>query len=153
MNIETMRKVDYFAGIPLCFLATLLVRFVDLLRRRQRQHPKRVLFLELSEMGSTILADPAMRKMQEVGHAQPYFLIFAANAASPRLLTGSADGNLVMWLWRSEDLRDEACRRLTRNLDAEEWARYLGDRPYRSTCQNPGAVVPSAAPAVSASRR
>ena len=86
MNIETMRKVDYFAGIPLCFLATLLVRFVDLLRSRQRQHPKRVLFIELSEMGSTILADPAMRKMQEVGHAQSYFLIFAANAASLRLL-------------------------------------------------------------------
>ena len=72
---------------------------------------------------------------------------------SQRMLTGSADGNVVLWLWRSEDLRDEACRRLTRNFDAEEWARYLGDRPYRSTCQNPGAVVPSAAAAVSASRR
>jgi WD40 repeat protein len=51
-----------------------------------------------------------------------------------RLLTGSADGDVALWLWRSEDLRDEACRRLTRNLDADEWARYLGDRPYRATC-------------------
>jgi WD40 repeat protein len=81
------------------------------------------------------------------------FKDYTFSSDSQRLLTGGADGNVVLWLWRSEDLRDEACRRLTRNLDADEWARYLGDQPYRSTCQNPGAVVPSSAPAVSASRR
>lgn len=52
-----------------------------------------------------------------------------------RLLTGSSDGNVTLWLWRSEDLRDEACRRLNRNLNADEFARYLGDRPYRATCR------------------
>ncbi|HYN59135.1 MAG TPA: hypothetical protein VET87_06215, partial [Rubrivivax sp.] len=62
-----------------------------------------------------------------------------------------------LWLWRSEDLRDQACRRLTRNFGADEWARYLGDRPYRSTCQAlppaPAATVPSAAEAGSAPQR
>ncbi|MGL6110944.1 MAG: WD40 repeat domain-containing protein, partial [Rubrivivax sp.] len=81
------------------------------------------------------------------------FKDFTFSPDSQRLLTGGADGSVVLWLWRSEDLRDEACRRLTRNLDADEWARYLGDRPYRSTCQNPAAVLPSAALAVSAPRR
>ncbi|HYN59117.1 MAG TPA: hypothetical protein VET87_06125, partial [Rubrivivax sp.] len=52
-----------------------------------------------------------------------------------------------LWLWRSEDLRDQACRRLTRNFGADEWARYLGDRPYRSTCQ---ALPPAPAPALAA---
>ncbi|MFZ1639976.1 MAG: glycosyltransferase family 9 protein [Candidatus Contendobacter sp.] len=86
MKIDTMRKVDYFAGIPLCFLATLLIRLVGLFARRSLQLPRKVLFIELSEMGSAILADPAMRKMQRAGNAELYFLIFKSNAASLRLL-------------------------------------------------------------------
>jgi ADP-heptose:LPS heptosyltransferase len=44
-----------------------------------------VLFVELSEMGSAILVDPAMRKMQREG-AELYFVIFSKNAPSLRLL-------------------------------------------------------------------
>ncbi|MGB4767112.1 MAG: glycosyltransferase family 9 protein [Rugosibacter sp.] len=86
MNIDLMRKVDYFAGIPLCFVATLFVRLAGLLARSKPQPPKKVLFVELSEMGSAILADPAMRKMQVAGNTELYFLIFKSNAASLRLL-------------------------------------------------------------------
>lgn len=86
MKIELMRKVDYIAGIPLCFLATLLVRFASLLAERKTSPPKNVLFIELSEMGSAILADPAMRKMRGVARVELHFLIFKSNAASLRLL-------------------------------------------------------------------
>ena len=86
MKIDTMRKVDYFAGIPLCFLATLLIRFFSLFAKRSFQPLRKVLFIELSEMGSAILADPAMRKMQQARNAELYFLIFKSNAASLRLL-------------------------------------------------------------------
>ncbi len=86
MKIDTMRKVDYFAGIPLCFLVTLLIRLVSLFIRRQLQRPHKVLFIELSEMGSAILADPAMRKMRRAGDTELYFVIFKSNAASLRLL-------------------------------------------------------------------
>jgi ADP-heptose:LPS heptosyltransferase len=41
-----------------------------------------VLFVELSEMGSTVLADPAMRKVRERAGAAIYFVIFAKNAES-----------------------------------------------------------------------
>jgi WD40 repeat protein len=54
------------------------------------------------------------------------------------LLTGSDDNTAVLWLWRTEDLRDEACRRVGRNLQPGEWARYLGSVPYRETCANLG---------------
>jgi WD40 repeat protein len=38
---------------------------------------------------------------------------------------------------RPEDLRDDACSRLTRNLAVEEWKHYLGPAiPYRRTCPN-----------------
>jgi len=39
-------------------------------------------------------------------------------------------------LLRPEDLVDEACARLTRNLTSEEWKLYIGDEPYRKTCPN-----------------
>jgi ADP-heptose:LPS heptosyltransferase len=86
MKIDAMRKLDYFVGIPLCFLATLTIRGVKLFAKRRVQRPRKVLFVELSEMGSAILADPAMRKMRRDGHVDLYFLIFKSNAASLRLL-------------------------------------------------------------------
>ncbi|HUN70298.1 MAG TPA: glycosyltransferase family 9 protein, partial [Burkholderiales bacterium] len=93
MNIDLMRKVDYYAGIPLCFLATLLVRLADLLAGGKDAAPKNVLFVELSEMGSAILADPAMRKIRDAD-AEVYFLIFRSNAASLRLLGTVPEGNI-----------------------------------------------------------
>ena len=79
-----MRRIDRLAGVPLCWLATILR---PLLRRycRTTAKPQKVLLIELSEMGSAILVDPAMRHMQALG-AQLYFLIFANNKVSLDLL-------------------------------------------------------------------
>jgi len=85
MKVDTMRKVDYYAGVPLCFLATLLQRLIGLFRPWRRSKPKRVALVELSEMGSAILVDPAMRKLQREG-AELFFVIFKKNAPSLRLL-------------------------------------------------------------------
>ena len=52
------------------------------------------------------------------------------------LLTGTADGIAAMWLWKTEDLRAEACKRLTRNLSSTEWQQYLGATPYQPSCPN-----------------
>lgn len=94
MNINLMRKVDYFAGIPLCFLATLWTRVMGLLSGKAVGAPKRVLFVELSEMGSAILVDPAMRKMQQQGKTEIFFLIFKSNAVSLRLLGTVPESNV-----------------------------------------------------------
>lgn len=94
MKIGLMRKVDYFAGVPLCFLVTPLVRFASLLAGREHAAPGNVLFMELSEMGSAILADPAMRKMRRAASAELYFLIFRSNAASLRLLGTVPESNV-----------------------------------------------------------
>ncbi|HID49393.1 MAG TPA: glycosyltransferase family 9 protein [Chromatiales bacterium] len=85
MKVDTMRKIDYYAGVPLCFLLTLWFGLVHLFRPVKRKPPRKVLLIELSEMGSAILADPAMRKLQQ-HDAELYFLIFKKNAASLRLL-------------------------------------------------------------------
>lgn len=85
MKVDTMRKVDYYAGVPLCFLATLLLKLVGLFQSDKKAKPEKVALVELSEMGSAILVDPAMRKLQRNG-AELYFVIFAKNAPSLRLL-------------------------------------------------------------------
>src|SRR5215510_5622779 len=76
MRVQTMRKIDYFVGIPLCFLASIVQRVLSLFQDGQYLYPKKVLFIELSEMGSTILADPAMPKLKTATGAELYFLIF-----------------------------------------------------------------------------
>jgi WD40 repeat protein len=56
------------------------------------------------------------------------------------LLTGYDERSAALWLWRSEDLRDQACTRLTTNFSHEEWKRWLPDQPYHQICPNLPAV-------------
>ncbi|HHL32797.1 MAG TPA: glycosyltransferase family 9 protein, partial [Desulfobulbaceae bacterium] len=51
MNVDTMRAVDKWAGIPLTFLLTLLNRLITLVRPTRTRPIERILFIELSEMG------------------------------------------------------------------------------------------------------
>jgi len=92
MKVDTMRRIDRWVGIPLCFILTLLSPLF--LRRPSLSKPKRILFIELSEMGSTILADPAMRKARQVFGAELYFLIFKRNAPSLDFLNTIPDDNV-----------------------------------------------------------
>ncbi|HII06471.1 MAG TPA: hypothetical protein HA349_03920 [Methanotrichaceae archaeon] len=50
------------------------------------------------------------------------------------LTTASDDHTARIWHLQSEDLIFEAVSCLSRNLTAEEWRQYLGDEPYRETC-------------------
>ena len=92
MNVDLMRKVDYYAGIPLCFLATFIVKLSDLFS--QNVKPQRVLLIELSEMGSAIIVDPAMQKLKTVGGAELFFVIFDKNKPSLKLLNSVEDDNI-----------------------------------------------------------
>lgn len=85
MHPDLMRKIDFYAGIPLAFIGTRLDKLAGCFRRPPAR-PSRLLFLELSEMGSTILADPAMRKARSLFNAELYFVIFARNSTSLHLL-------------------------------------------------------------------
>ena len=87
ISVNAMRTIDHWVGVPLCAIASPIVALLDLLSKpfARSGDPKRLRFIELSEMGSAILVDPAMRKAQANG-AEIYFLIFKSNAASLGLL-------------------------------------------------------------------
>jgi ADP-heptose:LPS heptosyltransferase len=91
MNVDLMRKIDYYAGVPLCFLTSLLLK---LFPRRKSCRPNRVLLVELSEMGSAILVDPAMQKLKRELDAELFFVIFEKNKPSLQLLNTVADENI-----------------------------------------------------------
>jgi ADP-heptose:LPS heptosyltransferase len=88
IRVDTMRRIDHLAGVPLCAILTPIVYLYDFFRglfAKDFATPQKVLFIELSEMGSAILVDPAMRETIKRG-AEIYFLIFKSNAASLSLL-------------------------------------------------------------------
>ncbi len=87
MKVDTMRRIDHLAGVPLCWLASGLLRLVGGGGKPgPGARPSKVLFIELSEMGSTILADPAMQKLKRERNVELFFAIFAKNAPSLHLL-------------------------------------------------------------------
>ena len=94
MNIDTMRRIDRLAGVPLCAIATLLIRLRDWLHARTVRPVRRVLFVELSEMGSTVLASPAMRKARAQLSAELYFVIFKRNVGSLQLVGTVSPDNI-----------------------------------------------------------
>ena len=74
-------------------------------------------------------------ELARVSHDQPVTrTVFSPDGKI--LATAGNDGVVQLSPWRSQDLLDEACARLTRNLTPEEWRQYLGDQPYRKTCPN-----------------
>ena len=88
ISVNTMRAIDHWVGVPLCAIASPLVALMDGIKNifsRGPEAPKKLLFIELSEMGSAILVDPAMRNAQARG-AEIFFLIFKSNRASLTLL-------------------------------------------------------------------
>jgi ADP-heptose:LPS heptosyltransferase len=94
MKVDTMRHIDYYIGVPLCFLGSLCQKIIKIFIKQDKKAPKKVLFIELSEMGSAILVDPAMRKLKKEGGANLHFAIFKKNKPSLDLLSTVPEENI-----------------------------------------------------------
>src|SRR5581483_2470158 len=89
MEPNTMRRIDFWVGIPLCYALTIVYRIQRLFRPRSRTKakPKRVLFIQLAEMGTMVVAYPALRKLQELfPEATLHFLCFEQTRSSVEML-------------------------------------------------------------------
>ena len=88
IKVDSMRKIDRRVGVPLCFLMSIWVWLKETLTfvRKTKPDVSKTLFIELSEMGSAILVDPAMRKLKKAGRSELFFAIFESNAKSLEIL-------------------------------------------------------------------
>lgn len=81
MKVDTMRWIDRNIGVPLCFFISILIKIKRLLSRALTPtKPRKILFIELSEMGSMVLAYSLLKKTKELfPDAELYFLTFEKN--------------------------------------------------------------------------
>ena len=87
MSIDTMRFIDFYVGAPLCFLAGLWLKLVAFFQKKTTptQLPRRTVFLQLSEMGSAIIGDAALRWLR-AQNVEVFYAIFERNSASLRMV-------------------------------------------------------------------
>jgi len=85
-----MRRIDFWAGVPLCWFVTLadrLLRAVGVKGRGHGQRPRHILFIQLAEMGTMVVAYPALRRARELfPDATLHFLCFGQVRASLEML-------------------------------------------------------------------
>ncbi|MCI0415471.1 hypothetical protein L0222_22080 [bacterium] len=99
MNIQSIRRIDYWTGIPICFLLSILNTLEQMLGIRKikaEEEPRKILFLLISELGSTVVAYPAFRKVQEkYPIAEYFFLVFSENKEVVSLLELMPESNIL----------------------------------------------------------
>ena len=117
-----MRAVDFWLGVPLCFLLTLVARLQRVLGlgAEPAAGPKKILFIQLAEMGTMVVAYPALRKARELfPGAALHVLCFEQIRSSVEILnlipreqvhTIDAGGawsfvrDTLLWPWRARRL-------------------------------------------------
>ncbi|MBU0633709.1 MAG: glycosyltransferase family 9 protein [Candidatus Omnitrophica bacterium] len=78
MKIKLMRRLDYWVGIPVCFLLTVLKNVSDLFLFGRKTNPDRInkiVFLKLSELGAIILSYPLILKMKQAYPESLFFFV------------------------------------------------------------------------------
>jgi len=96
MKVSTMRSIDRWVGVPVCAIISPFRWVADRLRAAWGKKPdtSRTLFIELSEMGSAVIVDPAMRKLLSEGKGEIYFAIFSKNYKSLEILQTVPEANV-----------------------------------------------------------
>src|SRR5688572_6909025 len=93
-----MRAIDYWGGIPLVFLLTIVSRvqrFIGL-ATSSAGRPRKILVIQLAEMGTMVVAYPSLRKARELyPDATLHFLCFRQIRSSVEMLDIIPSGNII----------------------------------------------------------
>src|SRR5262245_43322250 len=93
-----MRAIDYWVGIPLVFLVTVGDRFRRLLALAPSSagRPRNILFIQLAEMGTMVVAYPSLKKARELyPDATLHFLCFTQIRSSVEILDIIPADNII----------------------------------------------------------
>jgi len=98
MKVNTARKIDYFVGIPICFFFSIIENIKKHFFSKPiiKALPKKIVFLELSEIGSAIFSFPLIKKVKEkYPNAEIYFWIFKENSEVLSLFDFIPKNNII----------------------------------------------------------
>jgi len=80
MTVKLMRYIDYWLGVPLCFLLSIWNFILRTSGVRRKNETRKILLIKLSEIGAVILAYPLLKRLkEEYPSAEIFFLTFAKN--------------------------------------------------------------------------
>ena len=110
MNPQTIKLVDAWLGVPLCWLLTIVRRVAGLFRRPSLRSgarpaggpqasapPRKIVFLKLIELGAHVQAYAAVRRAAEmVGRENVYFWVFQDSVPILRLLDEVPQENIIV---------------------------------------------------------
>jgi ADP-heptose:LPS heptosyltransferase len=97
MNVDLVRKIDYWLGRPACWILTAAGSLLKPFARKAEGPPRKFLLVELSEMGSAILAFSTMKALQKTyPGAELFFLIFEKNRPSVDILKTIPPENVLV---------------------------------------------------------
>ncbi len=146
-----MRAIDYWVGVPLAWLLTLVYRIQRLigLAASPDGRPRNILFIQLAEMGTMVVAYPALRKARELyPDATLHFLCFAQIRPSVEILEIIPTENIITLEARSglslarDTLRflwGARRRRIDTVINMEAFVRYSAMLTYLSgACRRVG---------------
>ncbi len=93
MKAATIKKIDYFIGVPLCFIFSI---FNSIKSSNVSSKPKKVLFIKLIEQGASVLAYSALKEsIDRYGKENVYFLVFQENRFILDLLDLLEPSNII----------------------------------------------------------
>ncbi len=101
MNVDLMRKIDRGIGVPVCWFFSGTNRAAKIFRKPLKkpinpEDVKKILFIQISEMGSTIMAYESIQYVREkYPNAKVYYLIFNEMADSIRMLNIIPEENII----------------------------------------------------------
>lgn len=80
MQVNSMRILDRWAGVPLSVVLTGFRKVGDLWPRRRDGAPQRIVIIKLVEQGATVIAAPAIRQaIDMVGRDNVFFAVLTEN--------------------------------------------------------------------------
>ena len=88
-----MRFIDRWLGVPLTMAVSVLAFFTNLWQR-DCEKPENVLLIKLSEMGSTVCAEPALRAIEKASGQIPHIVVFKENSTVFSILEQSYENRL-----------------------------------------------------------
>lgn len=97
MNVNFIRFVDRRLGVPLCFVLSCVHGLRKVFSRpRLIKDPEKILFIELTEMGSMVLAYSLFKKTRDLfPHAELYFCTFKENRHAIDILGIIPEENVI----------------------------------------------------------